>query len=143
MNQTVIRSVAVTTADVVAALETNETTSKQAVLRVLPPFNGRMRARLHLVSDRAADSDRPEEALYLDPETLAPGAPAYPRPSETAAELRANPEEPYSVERHHEYHAEAVAQWRKAVAEQITETVTVESSTGDHEIRVRPLYKEF
>ena len=182
VNPTVIRSVAVTTADVVAALETNETTSKRAVLRVLPPFNGRMRARLHLMSDsldervtdsrdeprarvssgesggasadgsggRSADEtehtttvDNSEHALYFDPKTLVPDAPAYPRPTDTAAELRNDPDETYSVERHHEYHAEAVAQWREAVPKHIVETVTIETPHGDHDIRVRSLYKEF
>ena len=158
MNPTVIRSVAVTTADVVAALETNETTSNRAVLRMLPPYAGRMRARLHLLNGSteklvrdSADgaigdvptSDEPDGVLYLDPKTLAPDAPAYPRPGETAAELRNDPTETYSVERHHEYHAKAIAQWREELPEHIADTVTIETQHGDHEIRVRSLYKEF
>src|SRR6056297_3579117 len=42
-----IRSVAVTRADVVTALESNLRSDGRTVLRVTPPFSGRMRARLH------------------------------------------------------------------------------------------------
>ncbi|MFB6251790.1 MAG: hypothetical protein ABEI27_08930 [Halobellus sp.] len=42
-----IRSLAVTTTDVVDALEARVRRQRRIVLRVTPPFSGRMRARLH------------------------------------------------------------------------------------------------
>jgi hypothetical protein len=44
---TVVHTVAVTVDDVVAAFEANRQTGAETVLRVTPPFSGRMRARLH------------------------------------------------------------------------------------------------
>ncbi|QLG26742.1 hypothetical protein HUG10_03920 [Halorarum halophilum] len=45
---TVIESLAVTTEDVVAAVEASDRDRRDAVLRVTPPFSPRMRARLHV-----------------------------------------------------------------------------------------------
>jgi hypothetical protein len=51
-----IRSVAVTVDDVLTALEARQRTDTRAVLRVTPPFAGRMRARLHVVGDQEPDA---------------------------------------------------------------------------------------
>ena len=57
---TVVRSLAVHADDVVQALETNARADGEveAILRVTPPFSGRMRARLHLAG-REGESGRP------------------------------------------------------------------------------------
>ncbi|GAA0258711.1 hypothetical protein [Halobaculum roseum] len=44
----VIRQLAVTADDVLAALEARDRGRREAVLRITPPFSGRMRARLHV-----------------------------------------------------------------------------------------------
>ena len=135
---TTVRSIAVTAADVVAALELNRTSSDHAVLRLTPPFSGRMRARLHVEHEGGprreyAQDPRP---IHIDPETLAPGAPPYPRPGETADRLRTDPEETYTVDRHHEYHASTVAQWRERVPTTVPDRVTLDTPAGPHEVAV-------
>lgn len=118
----VIRSIAVSREDVVAAVETNRTTGREAVLRVTPPFSGRMRARLHVRIDQATDGG----AVHVDPERLlTDDAPAYPRPAETEDALRADPEAEYTVERHRERHEQAVETWRREVGDSIRDSITL------------------
>ena len=160
---TVIHSIAVTTADVVAGLELNLTTDDRAVLRVTPPFSGRMRARLHVIrygegarggsvdetGSNGGDgagvpaADTGPQPLHVEPDRLLEDPPAYPRPADTEDELRADPDRSYTVERHHEYHAAAVEQWRQAVPGTIREYVTLETPGGPHEVTVRTLRREF
>ena len=120
-----IRSLAVTGEDLVAAVETNRTTDRKAVLRVTPPFDGRMRARLHVVqSSGARIAGQP---VRVDPDALLdPDAPSYPRPAETEDALR-RAEEPYTVERHREYHADAVASWREQLRGAVRERATIQT----------------
>lgn len=59
---TVVRSLAVTTGDVVAALEVNRTSDDHATLRVTPPFSARMRARLHV--DRSGGQQSGETSTH-------------------------------------------------------------------------------
>lgn len=134
----VIRSVAVTTADVVAAVEMNRTSGKRAVLRLTPPFSGRMRARLHVDLDQQyGDNPAP---IYLDPDMLlADDAPAYPRPAVTEDELRNDPDRTYTVERHHEYHAEVVDEWRDRIPDAICDAVTLEMPDDSTEVTVKLL----
>jgi hypothetical protein len=158
-NPTVIRSIAVTTADVVAARELNLTSDDHAVLRVTPPFAARMRARLHV--DRRDDrTDRSDDGgvvggsddgrvvesgpqpVPVDPAQLLADPPSYPRPADTEDRLRADPERTYTVERHHECHAAAVEQWREALPESIRERVTLDTPDGSHEVTVRTLQSD-
>lgn len=134
---TAIRSLAVTGEDLVAAVETNRTTDREAVLRVTPPFSGRMRARLHVVHGERERSPRP---VHVAPERLlGPDTPAYPRPADTEDELRADPDETYTVERHREYHADRVATWRVELAETVRDRATIETPDGPTEVDVHLL----
>lgn len=134
---TAIRSLAVTVEDVVAAVELNRTTARRAVLRVTPPFSGRMRARLHAAVDEPTGNPAP---VHVDPEALLePDAPSYPRPAETEDRLREDPGETYTVERHHDRHVAAVAEWRRAVADSIRDRATIRTPTGPHEVEVSTL----
>lgn len=128
-----IRSIAVTTADVVSALELNQTSSDHAVLRVTPPFEGRMRARLHIEQD---GYDREPRPIHIEPSALVTDLPDYPRPGETADELRADPEETYTVDRHHDYHTETVEQWRQRVPGAVRDRVTLDTPAGPHEVEL-------
>jgi hypothetical protein len=129
-----IRSLAVTGEDVVAAVETNRTTDREAVLRVTPPFSARMRARLHVVSAPEPGTPQP---VHVDPAALlGPDAPPYPRPSDTEDAIRTDPEQEYTVERHREYHAEAVDAWRGAVRDAIRECATIDTPAGPTEVDV-------
>lgn len=132
---TVIQSLAVHVADVVAAVEMTQTTDRDAVLRVTPPFAGRMRARLHVEQDDQYETEpRP---LHVDPGTLlAADVPAYPRPAETEDQLRTDPEATYTVERHHERHTAAVESWRESLASGVRERATIQTPVGPHELAI-------
>jgi hypothetical protein len=131
---TVIRSLAVTASDVVAAVEAQFQRGVPVVLRATPPFSGRMRARLHVVDEGAATEP---ESVHVDPTAmLAASAPPYPRPSDTEDQLRADPSTEYTVERHHERHQRAVEGWRRAVHSHFVDEVTVETPAGDHTVAV-------
>ncbi|MFC7045806.1 hypothetical protein ACFQH6_10655 [Halobacteriaceae archaeon GCM10025711] len=135
----VIRSIAVTRSDVVAAYEHNRRGGARAVLRVTPPFNGRMRARIHVEHDAEyADAVRP---IHVQPSALVDTdrVPPYPDPDETGASLRADPEATYSVEEHHERHVEAVAAWREAVGDAIVDAVDLATPDGPHRVAVKRL----
>jgi hypothetical protein len=134
---TVVRTLAVTTDDVVTALEANERRQAGAVLRVTPPFSGRMRARLHLAG---AESDyESPEPLHVRPERLVESVPPLPTPDETEDELRSDPEATYSPDRHRERHEGALQRWRAAVRDAIARTATIETPDGKQEVDVRPL----
>jgi hypothetical protein len=131
-NPTDIRSIAVSGEDIVAAVETNRTSDRTAVLRVTPPYSGRMRARLH-VRQRGADGD----GVHIDPDTLLTAeAPAYPRPSETEDSLRRDPETEYTVERHRQRHEQAVEDWRSTITAAVCDRVTLETPSGAHDVDV-------
>lgn len=128
-----LRSIAVTGEDLVAAIETNRTTGRTAVLRVTPPFSGRMRARLHLQIPDARDDD----ALHVEPDRLlAADAPTYPRPAETEDALRDDPDVDYTVERHRQRHERTVEAWRSAVLDAVCDTATVDIPDGPLDIDV-------
>lgn len=167
---TVIRSLAVTSGDVVAALEMNRTSDDHAALRVTPPFSARMRARLHVdrsgeghhqsepTGDAAVDGQTNQshdggarmsrtggqghgghEPLYVEPEQLVTDPPEYPQPADTRAELLADPETAYTVERHHEHHARAVEEWRESVPGCICDRSTLDTPDGPTDVTVRTL----
>lgn len=128
-----IRSIAVTTDDVVAAFEAAVRGRRDAVLRVTPPFEGRKRARLHVAG---TGGEAGETALHLDPRRLiADDAPPYPEVDATEDELRAAGE--YSREAHRERHAEAVEEWRAAVRDHVVETVVVGDAADEDDARAR------
>ncbi|MDL5361067.1 hypothetical protein [Halalkalicoccus sp. NIPERK01] len=132
-----IRSVAVTAEDAVSAYEASERSAADPVLRVTPPFAGRMRARLHVPGDEPDDSGSihlPPSDLF-DPERL----PEYPEPAETEAEIRDDPDLTYSTERHHDYHVRRVREWREAATEAFAETVEIDTPDGPHRIEVKVL----
>lgn len=132
-----IKSIAVTGEDVVTAAETNRTSDRTAVLRVTPPFSGRMRARLHVCLD---EEGQEPAAVHIPPEhLLADDTPAYPRPAETEDDLRTDPDEEYTVERHREYHETAVREWRHTVQNAILDSVALETAEGSHEVTVHVL----
>jgi len=111
--------VVVRAGDVVAALEARERRDVDVVLRLTPSFSGRMRARLHRAD--AGDYDADTASVHLDPTALTE-APAPPTPDDTEDELRAG-DEPYTPQRHREYHERAMDAWRRAVRERVVDEV--------------------
>jgi hypothetical protein len=127
----VIRSLAVSAEDLLAALEANARDGPQTVLRATPPYSGRMRARLHVVHDETDEG----ETLHLSPTAfLDDAAPPYPTPDETADELRDRADETYSVDRHHDYHQQQVEQWRESLLDNVAQTVSLPNR--DHDVSV-------
>lgn len=134
---TSIHTIVVTLEDLVSALELRLTSEKEAVLRVTPPFSGRMRARLHV--ELEAEYSHQPRPVHIDPETLVTGLPPYPRPAETEDELRADPDWEYSVEAHREYHARAVEQWRDQVPATIGAETAIETPDGPTTVTIAVL----
>ena len=128
----VIRSVAVTVDDIVTALEANHRTDRTAVLRITPPFNGRMRARIHIAGGEGEYATASIEPIHIDPETFVDTVPAYPEVDETAEQLVSG----YSVEKHYETHTKAVSAWREAVTTELVDSIDLVISTGTHSVSV-------
>jgi len=134
----VVNAIAVTVEDVVAAVEMNRTSARQAVLRLTPPFSGRMRARLHVDQGEPYAGD--PEPIHIPPgDLLADDAPPYPRPADTEDELRTDPAVEYTVERHRERHAAAVDAWREAVPGAVRDELTLETDGGSWQVTVSTL----
>lgn len=139
-----VRSVAVTAEDVVAAYEASRQAGREAVLRVTPPFNGRMRARLHVSEvvpgeEAAAEADPDSEAaapIEIPPGDLLGDVPPYPHPDDTEDGLRADPEVAYTRERHRARHEAALEAWREAAGAAIVSSVALDTGTGRHEVEV-------
>jgi hypothetical protein len=131
-----IRSIVVHAEDVVTALEANRRGDSRTVLRVTPPFSGRMRARIHVERDGEYDGD--PAPIHIQPSRLVADAPDYPTPDTTEERLRAS-ETDYTVERHHERHTAAVADWRESVADAIAESVVLDGAHGPHRVAVAAL----
>jgi hypothetical protein len=132
-----IRSIAVHAADVVTAVEANRTGESQTVLRVTPPFSGRMRARLH-VEQAAGYEDANPEPLHIDPARLVDASP-HPTPDETEERLRADSGTEYTVETHHEWHTVAVENWREELTNSVVESFELTGQYGPHRVGVAAL----
>lgn len=136
---TVVSTVVVNAEDVVSAVESARRGGREPVLRITPPFSGRMRARIHVPVEDEYDGKDPVP-IHVQPDALlADDAPDYPTPADTEDELRADPDATYSRDRHHDYHAERVAEWREAVTDHFAETTTLETPAGPHEVTVAVL----
>ena len=122
----VARSVAVSAEDLVAAMEAEASGDATAVVRMTPPFSGRMRARLHVVQAETDDA-----TVHIPPTALLDDdAPAYPTPDETADELRRADDETYAVDRHREYHQRRVEGWRDRLLDHVVDSTTVPAVDG-------------
>ncbi|KAB1196132.1 MULTISPECIES: hypothetical protein [Haloferax] len=129
---TVVRSIAVTTDDLVSALEANRRANRDVVIRVTPPFYPRERARIHLTGGEASDYADPSP-IHFDPEAfLEATAPAYPEVDETRPD-------PYELEAHHERHKTAVAEWRRSVRSHLRDRIELPTSDVAHDVDVKYL----
>jgi hypothetical protein len=130
-----IRSIAVSAEDLTAALQANRTDGGGAVLRVTPPFSGRMRARIHR-EGASGGYDGDPRPVHVDPEALVEGAPPFPDPDDTEDELRADPDAEYTPDRHRRRHVERVEAWREAVRESAVDAVDLDLPDGRHHVAV-------
>lgn len=135
-----IRSIAVHRDDVASALEATLRSDRDVVLRMTPPFSGRMRARLHAVDADAPDgrgaseNDDGPAPIRVDPRDLVADVPPYPEVDETAAD---HPDA--DIERRRELHAAAVESWRERVRESIVSVVEVAVGDATREVDVTAL----
>ncbi len=134
---TTIRSLAVTADDVVTALEAHQRADRPAVLRVTPPFAGRMRARLHVVGgEESYDGDT--APLHIHPGAfVGPEVPSVPSVDDTEDELRRRGE--YTVERHREFHGSAVDAWRESVRAGLVDRLELDVGSERHTVEVKYL----
>ncbi|WP_247002324.1 hypothetical protein [Halosolutus gelatinilyticus] len=129
---TAIRSLAVSPDDAVNAYVYGRENPGDAVLRVTPPFHGRMRARIHVY--RVDDAEL-TGAVHVSPEAVIADdvVAAYPRFEET---LEAEDED---AERIRERYAQAIEAWRARARESIVDVVTIQADGATHQVEVKPL----
>ena len=128
-----IRSIAVHRDDVMTALEATLRTDRSVVLRVTPPFSGRMRARIHALSGAeqntlepaavAGSADANAAPIIIPPETLVESVPEYPEVDDTIARAPGA-----DIEARRQQHTAAIQTWRTTVQASIVEQVTFEPS---------------
>jgi len=130
-----IRSIAVHRDDVATALEATLRSDREVVLRVTPPFSGRMRARLHSLGTGSAEeadgepvSDDAPEPIHVDPRDLVSVVPPYPEVDETMAE-----HSDADIETRRERHTEAVESWRETIRGSVVDGVELDAGRGDGE----------
>lgn len=133
-----VRTIAVTAEDVVAALEANERGRRdgRTVLRITPPFSGRMRARIHVEQGLEYGDPAP---VHVPPRDLVADPPPFPSPDDTEDAIRSDPDAEYTRERHRERHARAVEEWREAVRDSLVEAVDLGLPEGTHRVEVAVL----
>lgn len=138
-NPRAIRSIAITAEDAVSAYEAGERSATRPVLRITPPFAGRMRARLHVPGPNEPSGDPPP--IHIPPRELfdADELPAYPEPADTEAEIRADSDLEYSTDLHHDRHVERVREWRKAARKVFADEVEIAAPSGTHRVELKVL----
>lgn len=130
-----ITAIAVRADDVVAALEANQRgDDHQSVLRVTPPYSGRMRARLH--REGAEGYEPGVDALHVSPEALVADPPSLPHPDQTEDVIRSDPELTYSRSVHRSYHEQQLEQWRETVTDRFVETIELDHADGDYTVEI-------
>ncbi|WP_049927576.1 hypothetical protein [Halopiger goleimassiliensis] len=128
-----IRSLAVSPDDAVDAFVYTRENPGEAVLRVTPPFHGRMRARLHVYR---VDDAPLTGAVHVDPAAIIDDQVVADYPE---LDDRLESVDSEETERLRERHAEAVESWRTRARDALLETVTIETPDGPQEVRITPL----
>ncbi|AEH36855.1 hypothetical protein [Halopiger xanaduensis] len=136
-----IRSLAVSPEDAVNAYAYGRENPGEAVLRVTPPFHGRMRARIHVYR---VDDTQVTGAVHVPPEdVIADDAlAAYPQLEDEFDDLAEDGVAELAddeAERLRKRHAEAVEDWQERAETAIVETVTLETDDGSHRVDVKRL----
>ncbi|MFP8957279.1 hypothetical protein ACLI4Y_11155 [Natrialbaceae archaeon A-CW3] len=133
---TTIRSIAVTAEDVVDAFGYTRENPGEAVLRVTPPFHGRMRARLHVFQV----DDSPETgAIHLEPARLLDdeAVDVYPTLESVAATMGESVDpDPETVRKRH---AVALEAWRRQAQTAIVGAIDIDTEVGSHRVSVSVL----
>ncbi|MDF9744203.1 hypothetical protein [Natrinema salsiterrestre] len=128
-----IRSIALSPEDAVDAYIYSRENPGDAVLRVTPPFHGRMRARIHVYR---VDDTELTGAVHLSPADVIADDVVADYPDLESALENADADE---ADRVRERHAEAVDDWQARAREAIADSVTLETDDGPHRIELKPL----
>ncbi len=137
----VVHAIAASAEDVVAAYESTVQPGPDAVLRLTPPFHGRMRARIHVPGDGYRGQPEPVHvaaAALVDDDAVPP----YPRADDTGDELREDPDADYSVDAHHDRHRDAVDAWRAAVRDAIRDQAALDLGGTEKRVDVSVLDRQ-
>ncbi|PCR90989.1 hypothetical protein [Natrinema ejinorense] len=128
-----IRSIALSPDDAVDAFIYSQENPGEAVLRVTPPFHGRMRARLHVYR---VDDTELTGAVHLSPSAIIANdlIDAYPDLESTL-----DAENSTEADRIRERHADAVDDWRARARDGIVDSVALETDDGTHRVELKPL----
>jgi hypothetical protein len=128
-----IRSIALSPEDAVDAYIYSRENPGDAVLRVTPPFHGRMRARIHVYR---VDDTELTGAVHLSPADVIADDVVADYPDLESALEDADADE---ADRVRERHTEAVEDWQARAREGISESVTLETDDGPHDVDLKPL----
>ena len=130
---TAIRSLAVSPEDAADAYAYGRENPGEAVLRVTPPFHGRMRARLHVYR---VDDTHVTGAVHVPPEAVIEDdvVAAYPDLEDELDDV-----DEAEAERIRKRRAEAVEEWQERAVEATVDSVTIETPDGPHEVAVKRL----
>lgn len=130
---TAIRALAVSSEDIVNAFVYTRSNPGTAVLRVTPPFHGRMRARIHVYQ---LEDTRETGAIHVEPERLLTSevVDSFSALEETEAALEAD--DPEAVRK---AHAEALEDWRERAGRAIVDAVVLETGDDRHRVEVNRL----
>lgn len=150
-----ITALAVTTDDLITAVESSIRDRRGTVLRVTPPFTGRMRARLHVanvdIDHTTSNHEHHDETNYvlrpndehtvdtepvtIDPERFIDDVPSLPTVDSIEDELRHSTTQ-YSQSRHREWYQSAVEIWRESVCDRRVDTVILDLEDKKHPVDV-------
>ncbi len=130
-----IRSIALSPEDAVDAYVYGRENPGEAVLRVTPPFHGRMRARIHVYH---VDDAELTGAVHLSPATVIADdvLAAYPDLESALAEAD---DDPAADDPLRDRHAVAVAEWRTRARDAIVDSIALETDDGTHRVDLKTL----
>ena len=128
---TTIRSLAVSAEDAVDAYAYTRENPGKAVLRVTPPFHGRMRARIHVYR---RDDTELTGAVHVRPDDLLADDVVADYPD---LEARLEGAEPGETEQLRKRHAEAVEEWQERARESLVDDAILETDVGPHRVEIK------
>ncbi|SDJ44836.1 hypothetical protein [Natronorubrum texcoconense] len=128
---TAIRSLALSPADAADAYAYTRENPGEAVLRVTPPFHGRMRARIHVYH---LDDTELTGAVHVAPQVVIADDVVDDYPT---LETELEDVDPSETDRVRRRHGEAVEAWQKRAREAIVDEVTLETDDGPHPVEIK------
>ena len=128
---TAIRSLALSPADAADAYAYTQENPGEAVLRVTPPFHGRMRARIHVYH---LDDTELTGAVHVAPAAVIADDVVADYPT---LETELEDVDPSETDRVRKRHGEAVEAWQERAREAIVDEITLETDDGPHSIEIK------